>query len=78
MAARRAAPPPPIPAVERAQPGNSQEIQDAYWKRGYAVIGNSMFNSGRPVSEDSAVRQAQDVGADLVLILNPKYTGTVT
>ncbi|OYW36232.1 MAG: signaling protein [Hydrogenophilales bacterium 12-61-10] len=78
VAAKRAAPPPPIPAVERAQPGNSQETQDAYWKRGYAIIGNSMFNSGRPVSEDSAVRQAQDVGADLVLILNPQYTGTVT
>lgn len=78
VAAQRAAPPPPTPIVERAQPGNNQEIQAAYLKRGYAVIGSSMFNSGRPVSEDSAVRQAQDVGADLVLILNPKYTGTVT
>ena len=42
------------------------------------MIGNSMFNSGKSESEDSAVRQAQEVAADLVLILNPKYTGSVT
>lgn len=74
----RAAPPPATPIVDRAQPGDPQVIFDAYAKRGYIMIGNSSFNSGRTESEDAAVRQAQEVGADLVLILNPKYTGTIT
>jgi len=78
VAARRASPPPATPIVERSRPGNSQAILDAYRKRGYVVIGDSMFNSGTRESDDSAVRQAQDVGADLVLILDPTYTGSVT
>jgi len=77
VAARRVAPPPPMPIVERAKPGDSKAILDAYTKRGYIMIGNSMFNSGQRESDDSAVRQAQDVGADLVLILTPRYTGSV-
>jgi hypothetical protein len=74
----RVAPPPAVPIVERAQPGNAQMILDAYAKRGYVMIGNSMFNTGRAESDAAAVGQAQAVGADLVLILNPKYTGSVT
>jgi PDZ domain len=78
VAVMRVAPPPAMPIVERAQPGDSMTILDAYAKRGYIMIGNSMFKTGHPESEDSAVRQARDVGADLVLILNPRYAGTVT
>lgn len=78
VAAIRVAPPPATPIVERAQRGDSKVILDAYAKRGYIMIGSSMFKTGHPESEDSAVRQAQDVGADLVLILNPRYAGTVT
>ena len=78
ITARRAAPPPATPIVERSQPGDAQSILDAYAKRGYVMIGHSAFNSGRPESEDSAVRQGQEVGADLVLLLNPRYTGSVT
>lgn len=78
VAAMRVAPPPATPIVERAQPGDSMAILDAYAKRGYIMIGSSMFKTGHPESEDSAVRQAQDIGADLVLILNPRYAGTVT
>jgi len=78
IAARRATPPPAIPIVVRAQPADPKVILDAYAKRGYIMIGNSMFNSGRPESDDSAILQAQAVGADLVLILNPRYTGSVT
>ena len=70
VAVMRVAPPPPTPIVEHAQPGDSMTILDAYAKRGYIMTGNSMFKSGHPESEDSAVRQAQDVGADLVLILD--------
>jgi len=78
ITARRPSPPPAIPIVERSRLGDTQTILDAYARRGYVMIGHAMFNSGRPESEDSAVRQAQEVGADLVLILNPKYTGSVT
>lgn len=78
VAAMRVAPPPAIPIVEHAQPGDSMKILDAYAKRGYVMIGNSIFTSGHPESEDSAVCQAQDVGADLVLILNPRYAGSMT
>jgi PDZ domain len=78
IASLRAAPPSASPIVDRARPGEPQVILDAYAKRGYVMIGNSSFNSGQPESEDSAVRQARDVGADLVLILNPSYTGTIT
>lgn len=78
VAMRRQAPPPPLPVVERAQPSDSHVILDAYAKRGYLMIGHSMFNSGQKQPEESAVRQGQEVGADLVLILNPKYTGSIT
>lgn len=78
IAALRAAPPTPTPRVERAQTGNPQAVTDAYAKRGYIVIGTSLFNSGRPESDESAVSQGQQVGADLVLILNPRYTGSIT
>lgn len=78
IAARRVSPPPATPIVERSPPDDPQRVLDAYSKRGYAMIGNSSFNSGRAEPEDAAVRQAQQVGADLVLILNPKYTGSVT
>jgi len=78
VAARRPSPPPAMPIVERSRPSQGQAILDAYAKRGYVMIGQSMFNSGRRESDEAAVRQAQDVGADLVLILNPRYTGSVT
>jgi membrane-associated protease RseP (regulator of RpoE activity) len=78
VAAMRVAPPPATPIVEHAEPGDSMTILDVYAKRGYIMIGNSMFKSGHLESEDSAVRQAQDVGADLVLILNPRYAGSMT
>lgn len=78
IAALRAAPPSAVPIIEHAQPGNSGAILDAYARRGYVFIGHANFNSGRPESDASAVSQGQEVGADLVLILNPKYTGSVT
>ena len=74
----RVAPPPSQPLIERAHPEDPDEVLKAYAKRGYIMIGSSMFNSGRSESEDAAVRQGQEVGADLVLVLNPKYTGSVT
>jgi hypothetical protein len=69
---------PAIPIIERAQPADSSVVLDAYGKRGYVMVGSSMFNSGKAVSEDEAVSQGKAVGADLVLIFNPKYTGSIT
>ena len=74
----RAAPAPASPIVERSRPGSFDETLNAYAKRGYIMIGNSMFNSGRNESEDAAIQQGKSVGADLVLIFDPNYTGSAT
>jgi hypothetical protein len=80
IAAHREAPPTGQPIVERAAPPgpDTTALLDAYAKRGYVLIGSSSFNSGRAESEDAAVQQGRHVGADLVLILNPRYTGSTT
>lgn len=78
IAAQRAAPAPVTPLLERSQPSDPDTILAAYAKRGYIMIGHSAFNSGGNESEAAAVKQGQLVGADLVLILNPKYTGSIT
>lgn len=78
ITALRVAPPPAVPIVERGALGDAQSLIDSYAKRGYVLIGHSWFNSGRDESEDSAVKQGQSVGADLVYVINPKYTGSVT
>ena len=78
IAAMRAAPPPPMPVVERSKPIDSTTVVDAYAKRGYVVIGTSFFNSGRTEAEEPALLQGKLIEADLVLILNPRYTGSVT
>lgn len=74
----REAPPPATPIVERAAPTDPQTLLNAYMKRGYVLIGSSFFNTGRDEPEDAALRQGKEVGADLVLITNPRYTGSVT
>lgn len=80
IAATRVAPPTGQPIVERAAPPGSDAtaLLDAYAKRGYVLIGSSTFNSGTAESEDAAIQQGRKVGADLVLILNPRYTGSTT
>ena len=76
IAQMRAAPPPSTPLVERIPPINGAAATDAYSKRGYTLIGSAEFNSGRAESESSAIEQGKAVGADLVVILNPQYTGS--
>ncbi len=80
IAALREAPPSGQPIVERAAPPGSDTtaLLEAYAKRGYVLIGSSSFNSGRAESDDAAIQQGRQVGADLVLILNPRYTGSTT
>ena len=72
-------PPPQIPIVDRTAPSNDMApIYDAYLRKGYVYIGSSSFTSGRAESESSAIQQGKNVGADLVLIINPKYLGSTT
>ncbi|MBB6598235.1 PDZ domain-containing protein [Luteimonas sp. MC1825] len=78
IASYRAAPPPAMPLLERSSPGDPEAILAAYAKRGYVMIGHSMFNSGTNESESSALKQGKSVGADLVLVLNPQYTGSIS
>ncbi|PRA51950.1 MULTISPECIES: PDZ domain-containing protein [Pseudomonas] len=74
----RAVPAPTQPLVERMTFTDGKQIQSDYLKRGYIPIGSAMFNSGESESEDDAIEQGRLVGADLVLIFTPKYTGSVT
>lgn len=78
ISSNRASTVPQIPIVERSAFGNSEQIVAGYSKRGYLVIGESSFNSGQSVSEEGAIKQGQEVGADLVLVFLPQYTGSVT
>lgn len=75
IAEARAAPPPTNPIVERA--ANFPDPQQ-YANLGYSAIGYSSFNSGRNEPENNAIAQGKKVGADLVVIVNPSYTGSVT
>ncbi len=78
ISATRASAPPPLPAIERAPFGNTDALLAEYGKRGFLVIGESSFNTGKRVSDDDALKQGQAVGADLVLVFLPQYTGSVT
>ncbi len=71
----RIAPPPITPQVEYS---GMPLIWEKYAQRGYAPIGSSSFNSDRNESDQNAIAQGQEVGADLVVIINPQYTGSVT
>ena len=78
IAADRTSPPPAMPIIERRARANGPVSLTAYNKRGYVMIGSSIFNSGRNESETSALKQGQSIGADLVVIFNPEYTGSTT
>jgi hypothetical protein len=74
---RRASPPPKVPTLEHAA-GRMGEIAEAYARHGYAVVGYSAFNTGRRQSDNGALAQAEKAGADLVVIIDPRYTGSIT
>jgi hypothetical protein len=78
IAAMRLTPPPENPLVERIGHFDQTLFADAYMKRGYAIIGSSFFNSGRNEQDASAMQIGKEIKADLVVIVNPKYTGSVT
>ena len=77
VAAMRSGPAPAVPALERTDQAPKAVIE-AYARHGYGMIGYSSFTSGRNASEDGAIKQGQAVGADLVVVMSPKYAGSVT
>jgi hypothetical protein len=66
------------PIVNKGSFKDLDEIINLYAKKGYTIIGSSIFNSGQSESEDNAIKQAIAVQADLVVILEPVYSGSVT
>ena len=74
---RRASAPTATPSIDSVD-GTFDDVASHYRRQGYAVIGYSSFNSGRNDSEKGAITQAIQVQADRVVIIRPRYTGTVT
>lgn len=75
IAETRAGPAPVIPVLDRS--GDTPEaIAEAYARHGYGVIGFSSFNGAAGQSEQGAVEQGAKVGADVVVVISPQYTGT--
>ena len=72
----RAEPPAAAPVVVKTSSPPGDVIQ-SYAQQGYGLIGSASFTSGRGESESGALQQAIKVGADLVVISNPEYVGTV-
>jgi hypothetical protein len=77
IAQARAAPPPQVPALEHAA-GPGPQVQAAYGRRGYVMIGYSSFNSGHSERDAGALAQGAKVQADLVVVIDPHYTGSLT
>lgn len=76
IASVRSNPPPNEPTVARASTFDG--LADAYTRRGYGPIGASSFSSGNNERDESAVKQAKQVGADLVVIVDPKFSESRT
>jgi hypothetical protein len=76
IAQTRAAPAAVSPRVERAR--DASTLAEAYGRQGYFPIGYSSFNGGSGQSDAGAISQAKEVGADLVVIVDPTYTESKT
>lgn len=77
IAERRANPPPAMPEIDRAR-AVDDELFALYARNAYVPVGYSSFNSGRTEGEAGAIKQAQLVGADRVVIINPQHTETIS
>jgi hypothetical protein len=69
--------PPKTPALEHAG-GNPADIIAVYGRKGYGFLGYSSFSSGHRESDEAALSQGASVGADLVVVVDPRYVGSVT
>ncbi len=76
IAKLRIATPPEVPLVEHS--ATFSDIEQRFGRLGYSPIGYSSFNSGSKESDKDAIEQGKNIGADLVVIINPSYTGTTT
>ena len=77
IAKARLAPPTNIPQLAHLD-RYDEEAQQVYARQAYVLIGVSSFSIGYDQSDKDAVKQAVKVGADLVVILDPKYEGAAT
>jgi hypothetical protein len=77
IAATRVASPTGSPRVVPVASWDSS-IASVYARQGYALIGSTSFTSGRPESDQDAINLGVQLGADLIVILNPQYKETVT
>ena len=75
VSARRAGPPPAQPILDHTGLTGGALLQP-YIAQGYAVIVYSSFNGGVVQADQGALDQGRKVGADLVVVSNPSYTGT--
>ncbi len=73
----RASPAPTIPILEHSN-AKPDDVLGAYVRNGYMPIGYSSFNSGQRAPDSEALSQAKGVGADLVVVFDPQYTGSIT
>jgi hypothetical protein len=78
ISAYRANPPPKTPRLEHAGGANGQAIAEAYARHGYMLVGYSSFNSGQRQSDTGAIEQGERVGADIVVVIDPRYTGSIS
>lgn len=78
VAAMRASSPPAQPEVQHSRPLPPEVIEPSFTRMGYGAIGVSSFNGAAGQSERGAIEVGKKIGADIVLILDPQYTGTNT
>lgn len=71
---------PMTPYVEHISSPNTDAdtFYKPYIKRSYLLIGGSFFNSTQSITDNEAIEQGNDIGADLVVIFNPRYIGSTT
>jgi Trypsin-like serine proteases, typically periplasmic, contain C-terminal PDZ domain len=69
IAATRIGTPAATPLLEHAYSTNLNSVLFGYKKRGYEMIGYSLYHSPGIAEDNSAIEQAKKVSADLVVIL---------
>lgn len=75
VAAYRVSPPPATPMIDHTSL-TGEALVKAYAEQGYGILGHSSFNGGGNAPDADAIIQGKKIGADLVVISNPRYTGT--
>jgi len=72
----RAEPAPALPKLDRLA-GRFQDVEAQYARAGYVPIGYSSYN-GPSGDEAQALAQGKAVGADIVVLMSPRFTETVS